>query len=800
MAIGVISQKLRPLKIAFLVEPNSSTALLRAIQSNTFLWGGQFNPIIPVFLKTPELWQDRFTRNLHAKEVIEGTLDAYDPDLVTAIGNVSLNRLELGHRQVIDFSEFDKSIIENGMPAYGVSVHDVLEHFLNTEFKFERRFPIPIFFPKIMRTFGTFVSALYGSFHAGLDEHFRSVWKKYLDFEEPERFGKDYLKHLASQNLFPIRMTTLYLSWHNEGVAIRRNHIFLLDAANYIDIIDYWNLRALGWSILPVPVQYIEDKEFMKAVAIMVEKYYRNSLSQNRFDPATVILKSRSLSEAMFNTFCKSLPLSKPDDPKKWKTAANPHFPRLWDEWARPYDQIGFCSVRHKDQEKEVTDLSQHIRYTPLRPEFRVERSDHVKAQFANEVELRAYGSDQLYADFLPEAHPHVLFSLGAKPFDNWRISKRGAVNLCHPYETGEYLHFPLAEEVMQRWFDSHGWKTELSSSGRLAKQMLKQLGGIWGVERIAKRQVIELIKDMTTLKSGAISEKTLGHEEFWKRICRAANEQSIPFPPQYLLESLISAGIFKLGYEIQCPLCQQRSWYSMTELDYNLTCKKCTGNYTVPTHSVGEIMPHYTASGPFALPNRAHGAPIVLLCLRFFSQVMHSTICPMLSFEEKDKKLEVDLTMHLEKRAFEEVQRFVLLFECKMGNQFVRKDRERMEYLAQSFEGAVLVFATLRNELTEKEKKLLRPLVNKGRKYWKAERPYNPVLILTGNELFGHLSVTKSWEKLGQRHQQCSKWHSIDFKLVDLCDATQQIYMDMESWADWLKAKWERRRKLRKS
>ena len=39
---------------------------------------------------------------------------------------------------------------------------------------------------------------------------------------------------------------------------------------------------------------------------------------------------------------------------------------------------------------------------------------------------------------------------------------------------------------------------------------------------------------------------------------------------------------------------------------------------------------------------------------------------------------------------------------------------------------------------LTKTEKKLLRPFVNRCRRYWKAERPYNPVLILTGNELFG--------------------------------------------------------------
>lgn len=44
MATGEVKQVLRPLKLAFLVEPNNDSEFLKAIQTNTLLWGGAVQP------------------------------------------------------------------------------------------------------------------------------------------------------------------------------------------------------------------------------------------------------------------------------------------------------------------------------------------------------------------------------------------------------------------------------------------------------------------------------------------------------------------------------------------------------------------------------------------------------------------------------------------------------------------------------------------------------------------------------------------------------------------------------------
>ena len=60
MAFGTLELTLRPLKLAFLIDPADPTALTEAIQINTFLWGGLFNPIIQVFRRLPVVSWERF--------------------------------------------------------------------------------------------------------------------------------------------------------------------------------------------------------------------------------------------------------------------------------------------------------------------------------------------------------------------------------------------------------------------------------------------------------------------------------------------------------------------------------------------------------------------------------------------------------------------------------------------------------------------------------------------------------------------------------------------------------------------
>jgi len=53
---GDVTIKSRPLRLAFFIPPNKA-ALRKAIQMNSTLWGGAYNPIIPLYAKAPANWQ-----------------------------------------------------------------------------------------------------------------------------------------------------------------------------------------------------------------------------------------------------------------------------------------------------------------------------------------------------------------------------------------------------------------------------------------------------------------------------------------------------------------------------------------------------------------------------------------------------------------------------------------------------------------------------------------------------------------------------------------------------------------------
>lgn len=77
-----LNRKVRPLRLAFLIDPPSRVQLMKAIQINTILWGGRFNPLIPVYRRTPRFWEERPFTPPKAKDIVTGYLRAFDPDFV----------------------------------------------------------------------------------------------------------------------------------------------------------------------------------------------------------------------------------------------------------------------------------------------------------------------------------------------------------------------------------------------------------------------------------------------------------------------------------------------------------------------------------------------------------------------------------------------------------------------------------------------------------------------------------------------------------------------------------------------
>jgi hypothetical protein len=93
----------------------------------------------------------------------------------------------------------------------------------------------------------------------------------------------------------------------------------------------------------------------------------------------------------------------------------------------------------------------------------------------------------------------------------------------------------------------------------------------------------------------------------------------------------------------------------------------------------------------------------------------------------------------------------------------------------------------------------MIAKLARRGRKHLKAERWVNPVLILTGIELFDDFEPPSCWKDKGAPYEAfANDWHIRD-GIQNLCDATQQMHLGIESYWTWYEQKRQSRIKKKR-
>jgi hypothetical protein len=789
MTSGSLDITLRPLRLGFLVDGTDAKGVLEAIRINSFLWGGSFNPIIPVFKRAPKLWREKYNK-VSAQEMAHGLLEAFDPDFVVLTGRYSKPTLDVGYRKIIKSSEILGHINEDRGPAYGIGLFEILNYIIGTELKFVRRTPLDVRVPKLPRKGHLFLASVFGELPSSIDELLHQHFDQALETKRVKCSLNDFTTLLDRKILFLRRLSSFQISAAIMPAWPRGDCIFYLDATSTLDVIDYWNLRAARWNILPIPRQSGSSEAAKNRAREFIERKYYPLRGNPKIFNQAVILKSRSITESELKEYGNSLGVSRSDKSGEPKFTYQPWFPRIWDEWARDKDGVEPHALEVLNRTDDIHGGDQ-LKFRTVDPEHASQYVMHAKARFANAIAFRVHSDDALYAEVIPEGDSiNLTRAIKAIGLDEWRFSRTGPIYLASYLKGSVSFALPSAEDAFEQWLRSKGWTATISTPGRIAGQMLKQLGGPWNISLISSDGMIRLL---AKLESG----KPMRFETLRGKLDKISQASKYSQKADRIISRLIGTQMLQLGIEVQCPVCNQRSWYSVKDADYELRCVNCLERFSLPAHSPADIVWSYRTIGPFSLPSKAYGAYTVLLTMRFFKQILDYPVTPLLSFEAKKGNIDIeaDLGMFVRETHFGQTRVELLFAECKTFSGFEKEDVVRMGKLATCFPGAILIFATLQESLTEQEKNILRPLINKGRRYWKSERPYNPVLILTGTELFGNLRPEYVWKDNDNAHRLMAAEIRGHASLLELCDRTQQLYLGMKPWHDWLKQKWERKK-----
>ncbi len=800
--------RLRPARIALLVSPGDRAAIVKFMRICACMWGGCYNPIIPVFRKPPKAWASEFPGDVTGLEIARGYIQFFEPDafveaqpgLLEKVGLGSLRKyISRGHVLTLDKVLAPQPHRDWADLHLGLPVTDCIEDIYRTEQRFHQRDPsVAVTITKPPASgLAEAIFGLYPNTEGSeyFSQAFHDVYRPDAIPCSPATWKRVFFKG----EITPLSVTSYGITpqrlWDNDA------KIFIFDPTRLTDLIDLWNLRSEPNPLVPVPVGWLSDL-LPEIHHIIADEYRPLQGNPNGIMHSAILEFSRGIgNEArrkVLDLLQPGLPPSKDGhgslSVKQWRD-------RVWDKpgggMMNPPKRI-VLDVEEKRVTLEVkeSDPQPSARYEPIRPSF-ASRYGTSEVRWVNSLRVANYGQADIATIYPYNTFDRSTPRLGFGATDvmigteGWSFGQR--------YDgSGELLQFETQEKAILGFLKRLGIAARLSEPGHIAKQIIDQLGGLWGTHLIADGETLKLINDM----AGGIRRRQNGveavQEQFdprsrpvkdWADLVKRRKARSYQILE---LDRFTKASILVLGLETQCTNCLNRNWDSVDRLGYSLTCKRCLKPYAFPQGATTtERLWTYRVAGPFSVQDYAKGAYGAVLALQTISELdshfRSINFVTAVELELEGKRIEADFIAFHQADAFEnQYDPSLILGEAKsfgQGDLIKPKDITRLKDLALRFPGAYLAVSVLRNEFTDVEKVLLRKLVKWTRKLAIDGGPRNRVLLLTGLELLRQREpIGQRWEEIGGRHAAFSDFHHTR-SLQNIAEASIAIHLNMPSF-----------------
>ncbi|MDH5180067.1 MAG: hypothetical protein OEZ39_11360 [Gammaproteobacteria bacterium] len=797
-----VNIRLRPIRFVFLVRPDDKKRTLDIFRINTCLWGGKYNPIIPFFKRLPTWWERKGYRFENAKQIINGYLDFFEPDFIVEAERGLASGLGFAPERVLQLADLLERDDKRDKEKYGLSVYDLYRYLYRKEFQFVHRHKHTIVHVKAKdATFANFVACTFGDFPAQKQLEFYE--RDYKDVFDPESVSLDsdslfQLYKSGFTSALRIGHAKLKIDYHDH----QDPTLFILDAHQPKDLIDFWNLRAVHQNVVAVPVQWIETlSPFCKKFILDNHRPLPGNPNGVMIHPASMF--SRSIPDDDIEEIHKNY--LRVD--KEGANCLQTWYPPIWREppemmvrTMRPTLEADIKGI-----DIPINEDKPEIRFDPLYPEFASEYGNYLR--WANVVRLRDWSHRDQIATVFPSNYKNPSFPKFRMGREHLLPTSEGLIFFPEYRNISEWWNLTDGTTALNTWFNENKITAVLSDAGKATQQIIHTLEGFWGVRALAHKGIIELLNKM----SRSPVAKSAHFKRFQNEINNAVSQDIWRYKN---FETLVERKAVELGLELKCSKCNSWSWYSVKQLDYSLTCDLCLKSFDFPITNPGDSNYSrwaYRVIGPFALPDYARGGYAAALSIRFFSDVigrMDRSEVTWSSGQEltlpSDKKSEADFILwNQRKKMFGNDYPTEIVFgEAKSFGKdaFKQRDVDQMKLLAEAFPGAVLVFATMKEakELSQEEIFRIRKLAEWGREYDKErKRSRAPVIMLTGTELFTVHHLSNTWKEKGGKHKKLIEpaWVSVRLdNLRMLADLTQQLYLDMPSYGEWREEKWKKR------
>jgi hypothetical protein len=710
---------IRPWRIGVLADTSSAEAVREAIANLSGVWGGRYMPIFDIRKPTEELEQlgRQYDVDSLYSEVVEGPLG----DLMRKPGWTWTGRgpwgpfgEEHGFRKgLLPIRSFIDASTDLVLPTW--DSEDLADLVLAATWGLGDQLGLPLSptledtgpriapYTQILSSTGA-SGSIIGTLEAGTI-HVRTNPRDYLD-----------------------GYTGLYV--------IRPDHPE--------DVVEFWNMRTYGTKIIGVP-------------AVGAEELLKSLLSPAL--PGTEIRGSGVDKEAEQMLCVWGFEDASDETSKAIHSAADRDGLKVWSNSRGSWPHYLFQGLRTPFARSIRADFRSGANWidvaSPVLP-IGDEPDAHIRGIVAAEIELHSVlGQDPRLTSSMPPYRRHASLLQHASALegiDHARVTYSGLALGISADRDHVRIPFAYSQDVMRLLFDDDTVSTAQSDIGKFQSRAAEKFGGPFSgmFSHPGTRAAI-------ALAAGKNSGVTLPH----LRQVVEHNRGSWPDPlfgprlepKDYAsgqMNYLLQSGIFVPTLKVHCSHCRVESHVSADDLATTMTCEFCGQTYNLAlSHSLAQPKWQYRLAAHLRADQVQALLP-ALAATSFLSQLRHIEEPPlthMLGLEGSidGGTIEVDVAAYLPDRDWTAV-----LGEVKTANRIDANDIANLEFLQQKLSEkdvrCLLLFATLKDELSPAEISDLRGLVERSRPVQLDDGRLLPnmPLILTGPDV-SHPSGSKN-------------------------------------------------------
>lgn len=685
MATLSIHTSYRPLRIGFLVEEGNVEHLLQSASLNTAIWGGVYNPIIPVGGK-PEL-TDRLIR-LFRVDVLYPAAPL--ETLMKAFEKYSWLKWPDGFGR--------PRLLEESRGRWHLTVVDVLpliRHYWDKEFKHggESNCILPVW--ELGDPLHNLLVLLFGAYPTTLDRDYLKAYENGMRAQKAQlELGRSVPEDWAKRP-GPLDVTRDRLLPDLVNYSIH-DGVYVGHSQNFTDLVNFWNLRASGLHLFfwTTPA----DQRLKTFVSAFTHHLWNKVKKMGQFDRYLEIWASPDHDIESLRAETKEIV---PEDGDRLFHHVDEH---TWDGLnVKPpvyhFDYHGVLANLEAKSEGKYT-VSFSLPAKPLPDELFQDK--HRQQWIVSIRPLTEYGYDAftLRPPFAPDLNEWFGRQISIIPW-KFRVEREG-LGLIESLSSDTVSLWPIRSvELVVRLFGSAGIEAKPSQPGRIADRLILQVGGLEGC-RVFKIPGVRKLVESKEARHGVtrgrateiIYDKEASGDPSFERHKGLFIEQreKINLDVHDVLDYLLKKSLLRTGLSLDCPNCTLDFWISIDSLNDSCRCEYCGHTFPIGPHLKDRGDWRFRLSGLFGRDDHQEGAiPVALTLLQLLRRhhggetFLYTTA---LNLRGEGIDCETDLAVVERDR---DGSAHVLVGECKGNLQIESADIDNMLKVKEALEKAGL-------------------------------------------------------------------------------------------------------------